>query len=134
MDKQRRNTKTKQLILTILSESRSALSYEDFEKETSGTMDKATVYRILQNFCDDGVVHKIQVENGKTYYALCRNCDVGGHKDNHLHFRCVECQTICCIDEPLVISSLPSGYRMFDVQCLVSGQCPNCYNNAIIDE
>ncbi|MDR2383685.1 MAG: transcriptional repressor [Prevotellaceae bacterium] len=128
MDKQKRNTKTKQLIMTILSDASSALCYEDFEKQLSGKMDKATVYRILQRFCDDGIVHKIQGENGKTYYATCRHCQTGKHNDNHLHFRCIKCQTILCIDEPLVIKSLPLGYRMIDAYCLVSGHCPNCLN------
>ncbi|MDR2286810.1 MAG: transcriptional repressor [Prevotellaceae bacterium] len=128
MDKQRRNTKTKQLIMTILSDSLSALCYEDFEQKLSGIMDKATVYRILQSFCDDGKVHKISGENGKTYYALCHHCEAGHHSDNHIHFRCIRCRVIMCIDEQFVIPSLPSGYRMTDIHCLVSGHCPNCLN------
>jgi Fe2+ or Zn2+ uptake regulation protein len=131
MDKQRRNTKTKQLIMTILSDSSSALCYEDFEKQLSGQMDKATVYRILQGFCNDGKVHKITGENGKTYYALCRDCHSGNHNDNHLHFRCIKCETIMCIDKPFAIPSLPSGYMMTDVYCLISGYCPNCVNETI---
>ncbi|MDR0725488.1 MAG: transcriptional repressor, partial [Prevotellaceae bacterium] len=94
MDKRKRNTKTKQLVQTILSDASSALCYEDFEKQLSGKMDTATVYRILQGFCDDGTVHKIVGENGKTYYALCWHCRSGNHNDNHLHVRCVKCQTI----------------------------------------
>jgi hypothetical protein len=35
---------------------------------------------------------------------------------------------IMCIDEQFVIPSLPSGYRMTDIHCLVSGHCPNCLN------
>jgi Fe2+ or Zn2+ uptake regulation protein len=114
--------------MTILSNSSSALCYEDFEKQLSGKMDKATVYRILQRFCDDGKVHKVSGDNGKTYYALCRHCSVGNHSDNHLHFRCIGCETILCIDEPVVIPSLPSGYRMLNAFCLISGYCPNCLN------
>ena len=128
MDKRKRNTKTKQLIMTILSESSSALCYEDFERQLSGKMDKATVYRILQGFYDDGTVHKISGENGKTYYAVCRHCKTGNHNDNHLHFRCLKCQTVLCIDAPLVIPSLPAGYKMTDAYCLVSGHCPDCIN------
>jgi Fe2+ or Zn2+ uptake regulation protein len=114
--------------MAILSDSSSALCYEDFDRQLSGKMDKATVYRILQGFCEDGKVHKIADENGKTYYALCHHCRSGNHDDNHLHFRCIRCRTISCIYEPLVIPPLPAGYRMMDANCLVSGHCPNCFN------
>ncbi|MDR2027574.1 MAG: transcriptional repressor [Prevotellaceae bacterium] len=126
MDKQKRNTKTKQLVMNVLSDSDSALCYEDFDRRLSGKMDRATVYRILQGFCDEGKVHKITVENGRTYYALCLHCQAKNHNDKHLHFRCVRCETILCIDEPFVIPALPAGYRMTDIQCLISGHCPNC--------
>jgi Fe2+ or Zn2+ uptake regulation protein len=131
MDKQRRNTKTKQMIMTLLTESTTALCYEDFERLLSGTMEKATVYRILQGFCDDGTAHKIVGENGKTYYALCRHCHAGNHNDNHIHFRCIKCRTILCFDEQLVVPPLPTGYQMVDAYCLVSGYCPNCLNDTM---
>jgi Fe2+ or Zn2+ uptake regulation protein len=128
MDIRRRNTKTKQMIMTILSDSLSALCYEDFVTRLSETIDKATVYRILQGFCNDGKVHKISGSNGKTYYALCRHCNDGNHNDNHLHFHCIKCKTISCIDEQFEIPALPSGYRMTDISCLISGHCPDCLN------
>jgi Fe2+ or Zn2+ uptake regulation protein len=128
MDKQKRNTKTKQSVMNVLLNSCSALCCEDFEKQLSGKIDRATVYRILQGFCDEGKVHKISGDNGKTYYALCLNCQAEKHNDNHLHFRCIKCETILCIDKPVTIPSLPSGYKMTDIQCLVLGHCPNCLN------
>ncbi|MDR3328729.1 MAG: transcriptional repressor [Prevotellaceae bacterium] len=126
MEKLKRNTKAKQLIMSVLANSPSALCYDDFERRIPARMDKATVYRILQGFCDDGVVHKISGENGKTYYALCHHCSSERHNDSHLHFRCVRCATILCMDEPISISPLPSGYTMLEASCLVSGYCPDC--------
>jgi Fe2+ or Zn2+ uptake regulation protein len=114
--------------MTILSDSSSALCYEDFENRLPEKMDKATVYRILQGFCEDGKVHKITGENGKTYYALCHHCKSGNHDDNHLHFRCIKCKTVMCIDKAPVIPSLPAGYKMMDIHCLISGHCPDCFN------
>ncbi|MDR2138963.1 MAG: transcriptional repressor [Tannerella sp.] len=126
MDKQKRNTKTKQLVMAVLSDSFSALCHEDIERKLPEKMDRATIYRILQGFCDDGKVHKISGENGKTYYALCRHCDAGNHNDHHLHFHCIGCETVLCMDESVISPVLPSGYRMLDVSCTVSGYCPNC--------
>jgi Fe2+ or Zn2+ uptake regulation protein len=128
MEKQKRNTKTKQMIMSVLSDSTSALCYDDFERQMPAKMDKATVYRILHGFCDDGRIHKISGENGKTYYALCRHCSNKKHDDNHLHFRCICCETISCMDKPVSLSPLPAGYDVLSVSCTVSGYCPNCSN------
>jgi Fe2+ or Zn2+ uptake regulation protein len=128
MEKQKRNTKTKQMIMGILCDSTSALCYDDFEKQIQGKMDKATVYRILQGFANEGKVHKISGENGKTYYALCHHCSNEKHNDDHWHFRCIRCETISCIDVPVPVSPLPLGYEMLSVSCTVSGYCPDCLN------
>ncbi|MDR1335655.1 MAG: transcriptional repressor [Tannerella sp.] len=128
MDKQKRNTKTKQRVMAVLSDSSSALCHEDIERKLPEKVDRATIYRILQGFCDDGKVHKISGENGKTYYALCHHCDAGNHSDHHLHFQCVGCETVFCLDEPVSPPALPSGYRALDVSCTVSGYCPDCLN------
>ncbi|MDR3095309.1 MAG: TonB-dependent receptor [Bacteroidales bacterium] len=126
MDKQKRNTKSKQLVMNILENSSSALCHEDIEGRLPEKMDRVTIYRILQGFCDDGKVHKITGENGKAYYALCHSCVAGHHHDNHLHFRCLKCNTVSCMDRPVVIPKLPRGYRLSDVTCLISGYCPRC--------
>ncbi|KAA6337380.1 hypothetical protein EZS27_014522, partial [termite gut metagenome] len=126
MDKQKRNTKSKQMIMSVLSNASSALCHEEIEGQLPEKMDRVTIYRILQGFCEDGKVHKIIGENGKTYYALCHNCLAGNHNDKHLHFRCLKCKTISCIDEPLTIPKLPSGYSISDVACLITGYCPKC--------
>ncbi|MDR1554265.1 MAG: TonB-dependent receptor [Prevotellaceae bacterium] len=126
MEKQRRNTKTKQMVMSILENADSALCHEDIEKQLSGTIDRVTIYRILQAFCNDGKVHKISGENGKTYYALCHDCSVNNHNDNHLHFRCVKCDTITCIDQPVALPKLPQGYSISSISYLISGFCSKC--------
>ncbi|MDR1878794.1 MAG: TonB-dependent receptor, partial [Bacteroidales bacterium] len=126
MDKQKRNTKTKQLVMNILLESSSALCHEDIAYRLAGKIDRVTIYRILQGFCDDGKVHKIPDGNGKTWYALCHSCSAGSHKDDHLHFRCITCDTITCMDEPVAKPNLPSGYQIADIACFISGYCPKC--------
>jgi iron complex outermembrane receptor protein len=112
--------------MNILSNSSSALCHEEIEGQLPEKMDRVTIYRILQGFCDDGKVHKIIGENGKTYYALCHSCLAGEHHDDHLHFRCLKCETVSCIDEPLPIPKLPSEYSIANIACLISGYCPKC--------
>jgi Fe2+ or Zn2+ uptake regulation protein len=126
MDRQKRNTKTKELVMDVLLNSPSALCYDDLEQQLAGQVNRVSIYRILQGFCDDGKVHKVPDVNGKVYYAPCRDCEAGHHSDNHLHFRCVKCERICCIEKPVAIPGLPRGYRVREVSCLISGYCPNC--------
>jgi Fe2+ or Zn2+ uptake regulation protein len=123
---QKRNTKTKQWVMDVLTNSQSALCHEDIEKQLSDSIDRVTIYRILQGFCDDGKVHKITGDNGKTYYALCQSCSSGNHHDNHFHFHCLQCNTVTCIDEPVAVRKPLTGYSVTSMSCLISGYCPTC--------
>ncbi len=126
MAQQRRNTKTKKMVMNILENSNSALCHEEIEKHLSEKMDRVTIYRILQSFCDDGKVHKIIDKEGKTYYALCRNCTTGNHHDDHPHFHCISCGTITCVERPIVKQELPLGYKAVSIASYITGYCQKC--------
>jgi Fe2+ or Zn2+ uptake regulation protein len=128
MDKQRRNTRTKQLVIHVLENSASALCHEEIEKRLSEKVDRVTIYRILQGFCADGKVHKIMSADGKTFYALCQHCTTETHHDNHPHFHCVACDTIACLETPIPQQPLPSGYHVISATALLSGLCNKCSN------
>ncbi|MDR1112447.1 MAG: transcriptional repressor, partial [Bacteroidales bacterium] len=112
MAQNKRNTKTKQLVMNILEESASALCHEDIEQKLTEKMDRVTIYRILNGFCEDGKVHKIVGEDGKIYYSQCHRCTAEQHNDGHAHFRCTECNTITCLDEELHVLTMPGDYRV----------------------
>jgi Fe2+ or Zn2+ uptake regulation protein len=126
MYKKKRNTKTKEMVMNLLSDSNSALCHEDIDKKLSGKIDRVTIYRILQGFCDEGRIHKIVADNGKTYYAVCDHCSEGNHQDNHIHFRCIACETVSCINETVLKPKLPEGYSVSGFSLLIFGYCPNC--------
>jgi Fe2+ or Zn2+ uptake regulation protein len=126
MDKRKRNTKTKQLVMNIFEESEYALCHEDIEKQLTGQLDRVTIYRILQGFCEDGKIHRIAGDNGKSYYALCHDCDHEHHRDNHPHFRCIKCNTVTCIEENLPVQKMPEEYSVSSVATFMSGFCPKC--------
>lgn len=121
----RRNTPAKQAVLDILKLSERALSQEDVEKEVKGTMDRVTVYRVLNSFCEDGYVHKILSDDGKHYFAICLNCKETKHCHNHFHFRCLKCQKVECLKEEVKVK-LPEGYQLENANCLVTGYCADC--------
>ncbi|MDR0540768.1 MAG: TonB-dependent receptor [Dysgonamonadaceae bacterium] len=132
MNHNKRNTKTKQMVMSILEKSLSAMSHEEIEQKLTEKIDRVTVYRILNSFCDDGKVHKIVGEGGKTYYSRCRSCTAGHHNDNHAHFLCTECRSIVCIEEPLAAQPVPKGYNVSSISAFLTGTCPECNKTLLI--
>ncbi|SFF61923.1 Fur family transcriptional regulator [Thermoflexibacter ruber] len=121
----RRNTTTKEAVLSVLTSKRRAMSQDAIMQQIGVNADRATIYRVLNRFCEDGLVHKIIAEDGKQYFAVCMKCDETKLADNHFHFRCTSCQTIECLPEA-VHFSVPNGYNVESVNCVLTGVCPQC--------
>ena len=66
----RRNTPTKEAVLNLLLNSRKALSQDAIERQLNIEINRATIYRVLNRFCEDEIVHKIVAEDGKQYLSL----------------------------------------------------------------
>ena len=120
----RRNNHTKEKVLTILKSQDYAISHETIADNIID-INRATIYRILNRFCEDGLAHKIVAENGKQYFALCKTCEVKDHHHNHLHFQCNNCEKVECFKSEINIS-LPEGYSVGNFNGLLSGFCGNC--------
>lgn len=121
----RRNTPSKQAIFDILHSSKVALSQEAIEQEVKGSMDRVTVYRVLNSFYEDGYIHKILSDDGRYYFAICLNCNERKHDHNHFHFRCLKCQQVECLKEEVNVK-IPRGYTLENVNCLLTGYCKKC--------
>lgn len=122
----RRSTPTKEAVLAALNSNVKAMSQDTIEKKIAIDIDRATVYRVLNQFCEDGIVHKIVADDGKQYFAVCNKCDDKNKlPDNHFHFRCTNCQTIECL--PSVVQfSVPTGYEVESLNCVLIGICKDC--------
>ena len=121
----RRNTPATKAVLNILQASKVALSQDAIEQEIKGLIDRVTVYRVLNRFCEDGYVHKILSDEGKYYFAICINCKEKRHRHNHFHFRCLKCQKVECLKEEVNVK-LSKGYKLKSVNCILSGFCQYC--------
>lgn len=121
----RRNTPSKEAVLNLLMSTNKAMSQDAIEQKINIDIDRATIYRVLNRFCDDGLVHRIVAEDGKQYFAVCMKCDENTFTDNHFHFRCTQCQTIECLPEA-VHFSVPEGYNVESVNCVLTGTCREC--------
>lgn len=125
MEIKRRNTPAKEMVLNMLKNSDTALSQDMIEKELNGIANRVTLYRILNSFCEDGLVHKITSDAGKNYFALCKDC-VHKHTHNHIHFQCLECSKVECLNQKVEVI-LPKGYKFINMNNVVSGICNNCH-------
>ncbi len=123
----RRNTPTKQAVLDLFDSCSSALNQEQIETQLHGKMDRATIYRILNNFCEDGIMHKVIGDDGINYFAKCKTncCKEKQHHHDHFHFRCTSCNQLICLDEEITLH-LPEGFSMKDCNCVITGICSTC--------
>jgi Fur family transcriptional regulator, ferric uptake regulator len=121
----RRNTAAQQQIKEILEAESSALSQDMLEKKLGDKVDRVTIYRVLNRFCEDGIVHKTMSDEGKAYYALCRRCNEKHHKHEHAHFRCLKCLKVECLKAEIKMK-LPEGYVAENVNYWISGYCNAC--------
>ncbi len=125
MKTKRRNTPATQKIMELLKSSDSAQSQDMIEEKLQGSVNRVTIYRILNRFCEDGITHKVVSEDGKNFFALCRNCGKKKHFHNHFHFQCIKCEKVECLEQPVEIT-LPKGYDFINMNAWISGICKNC--------
>lgn len=124
---QRRNTHTKAEILGILEKERAPLSHDMLAQKLEASIDRATIYRVLNRFHADGKVHKVVGDDGKQYFALCSGCDSqqDSHSHNHFHFKCTECGTVECLKKEFKLA-LPKGYTATNYNAFITGTCASC--------
>ena len=121
----RRNTATQEAVLSVLTSKRRAMSQDAIVKQMDVSADRATIYRILNRFCEDEIVHKIVADDGKQYFAVCVKRDEKTMPVNHFHFRCTKCETIECLPT-LVEFSIPEKYVVQQMNCVLVGVCKDC--------
>lgn len=104
-----------------------ALSHMELEP-LLGKIDRITLYRILNDFEEVGLVHKVIDMDGVTRFAICRqNCTTHHHNDNHIHFNCTVCHKMYCLDNvslPGIV--LPEGFRATGQSTIIYGSCTMC--------
>lgn len=119
----KRNTKSKQAVLQCFNDHKFGLKPEDLITKLD-QFDKVTIYRILQSFLDDGIIHKAISEDGNSYYFVCKTCKEV-HFHNHYHFKCSQCGKVECINEEIEIK-LPKNYTSETINFWITGICSAC--------
>jgi len=115
-------------ILLIMQQSNSyfsPLEIWDILKEKFQKAGLPTVYRILQQFQEIGIVSSIQKDDNQLYYFLCST------QHDHHHFICRKCHKVSCVEycnfdaiKQLVEDQLQSKAESHILQ--IEGLCKEC--------
>ncbi len=124
-----RSTQIRLQVLSIfLSKNEIALTHQEIEN-TFEKVDRVTLYRTLNSFEENGIIHKILDREGVQRFALCKHTECGPneHHDNHAHFQCTICSKTFCLDD-LEISGLkiPADVTVSHINVMVLGSCEKC--------
>jgi Fur family ferric uptake transcriptional regulator len=116
-------------VLEVVGNNRFPLSASDIYKilERSSTVNRVTVYRILDLLVESGVVERISTGGRAFYYGLAPN---DYHKP-HPHFYCKNCGQMDCLNpESIVVDTEPMWKtypgRIDKVEVRIDGICKNC--------
>lgn len=125
-DKGVKPTSNRILVLKELSLTTHPVSLADLEERLS-TMDKVSIFRVLELFAEKDVVHVIEDGSRSTKYELCHNDDAHSVEDQHVHFYCTACkETVCFEDVKVPKIDMPEGYVPHSVNFVIKGLCSKC--------
>ena len=127
-----RPTPVRILVLRALQEKDCAVSLMTLEAELK-TVDRSSIFRTLNLFLEQHLVHQVEDGSGQTKFALCEeHCRCGAtHEhslsDFHVHFFCEKCQrTLCLHDVAVPEVILPPGFSLSSANFVLKGLCADC--------
>jgi len=120
-----RNTPSVAMLLDEFEKNNFAISVVELVKRLESSLNKTTVYRVLDRLEDDGIVHSFLDKNGLKWYAKCDGCSSSGHLDTHPHFQCIECGKVDCLTIKVSIPVIPNREVKVS-QVLIQGKCETC--------
>jgi Fur family ferric uptake transcriptional regulator len=118
-------------VLTVVGNNSFPLSAGDIFKtlERSSSINRVTVYRILDLLVAHGVVERLSTSGRAAYYGMAPN----DHHKPHPHFYCKRCGQMDCLNPESM--NIETGHlwktfpgRIDKVEVRVDGVCKNCLN------
>ena len=122
-----RKTKSIELLMQEFENQTTAISTIELIKRLNSKLNKTTIYRVLENLVDDGILHSFIGKDGVKWYAMCSNCTKSKHEDLHPHFEFIDCGEIDCSKAEIIIPEIQNR-KIFSSQILIQGMCEKCIN------
>lgn len=118
-------TPNRVLVLHELSEATAPVSLADLEVSL-GTVDRASIFRVLELFVKNDILHVISDGSRSAKYEMCQ-ADHHSIADEHVHFFCENCERLICLeDTPIPQVPLPDGFTPKSATFIIKGTCPDC--------
>lgn len=122
-------TQNRMRVLEVVGNNSFPLSAADIYKilERSSTINRVTIYRILDLLVEHNIVERISTGGRAAYFGLAPN----DYHDPHPHFYCKSCGQMDCLDPESLNVDTDSLWRTFagridKVEVRVDGICKNC--------
>jgi Fur family ferric uptake transcriptional regulator len=122
-------TENRLRVLEVVGNNSYPLSAADIFKtlERSSTINRVTVYRILDLLVDNGLVERISTGGRAFYYGLAPN----EYHHPHPHFYCKRCGQMDCLNPASLDVDTEGLWKTFPgridkVEVRVDGVCKNC--------
>ncbi len=122
-----RKTKKVEILKEMFNNTDKAISAVTLVDNLKETMNKSTVYRILERLEEDGIVHAFNDTEGLKWYARCNGCVNGSHTDDHPHFKCTHCGKMECLPVDVQIPKVQQ-YTIRSSEIILVGECADCHS------
>lgn len=115
------------LVMKELMKASNPVNLADLEVLLEFTMDKASIFRVLELFAEKDVVHVIEDGSRSLKYELCHSGTKHSIADQHAHFYCEHCKETYCIEAARVpMIDIPDGFTPHSINYVIKGICPKC--------
>ena len=126
-----KSTDNRVRVLEVVGNNSFPLSAKDIYStlERNISINRVTVYRILDLLVDHGLLERISTGGRASYYGLAPN----DHHPSHPHFYCKRCGQMDCLSPESLRVDMEDFIRTFPgridkVEVRIDGVCKNCGN------
>lgn len=119
-------TSNRILVVRELQRASHPISLADLELRLD-TLDKSSIFRVLELLADKEVIHVIEDGSRSVKYEICHNHGHHSISDQHVHFYCENCKETFCIEDVGIPSvEAPSGFQVRAANYVLKGLCADC--------
>ncbi len=129
----KRITSKRLAILELFMDNAKPFALSEIERQLSGSMDRATMYRTLHTFEAMDLVIKLIDQQGTCLYML--NHEKHKEQSIHPHLHCSECDKIVCL--PCLPDEYMERLKKYDIDemyFLMQGKCLECSDRQKIED
>ena len=120
-------TSNRILVMRELIKASHPVSLADLEVLLGFSMDKASIFRVLELFSEKDIIHVIEDGSRSLKYELCHSGTHHTISHQHVHFYCERCkETYCFEDVNVPLVNIPEGFSPHAINYMIKGICPKC--------